>query len=133
MVRVASWLHGDPGAPLRDDLNLILRKWAMKTQMLLCYIDGNAARFGDDDFTGEYVIPPSTPARQMYAGDDDTVLNRTAVGISKSGAASDFIWSFDFRSCGAQALLGVRGSRRSRSSPWASFSSGWWFLFSMPR
>jgi hypothetical protein len=96
MTGVAEWLRGDPQVPLGPALNLVLRKWAMKSHMLLCFIDGNASRFGDQDFVGEYVVPPFTPARGMYEGDEELILNRAAVGVSRSGAAQDFMWTFGF-------------------------------------
>jgi hypothetical protein len=96
MGGIAEWLHGDPDVALGPDLNLVLRKWAMKSHMLLCFIAGNASHFGEDDFPGEYVVPPFTPAREMYEDDEDLILNRSAVGIARSGGSRDFIWTFGF-------------------------------------
>lgn len=95
MVRVAEWSTGRLDEPLGEERERDLRSWAMKTHMLLCYIDGNADHFGDDDFGGEYVIPPVTPARQLYEGDEES-LRRAAVGLAKSAARTDFAWSFGF-------------------------------------
>ncbi len=96
MGGVAEWFKGDEDQPLGPELNLVLRRWALKSHMLLCFIDGNAARFGDEDFAGDYVVPPYTTAREMYEGDEDLILERAAVGISRSGASRDFVWTFGF-------------------------------------
>jgi hypothetical protein len=67
----------------------------MKTHMLLCFLDGNAGHFGEDSLLGEAVVPPFTPARQMYEGDTSALRGGT-VGVSRSGASTDFAWSVDF-------------------------------------
>ena len=41
-------------------------------------------------------MPPYTPAREMYEGDEDLILERAAVGVSRSGASRDFVWTFGF-------------------------------------
>jgi hypothetical protein len=102
MTAVAEWLDGDPDEPLGEDRADVLRRWAMKTHMLLCFIDGNAGRFGDASFAGEAVVPPFTPARQMYKSDPE-VMAGTAVGVSRSGAGTDFAWSFDYPTVKATA------------------------------
>ncbi|MGL5824636.1 MAG: hypothetical protein ACRCYU_07345 [Nocardioides sp.] len=68
--RFAGWLDGDQAEPLGAVRDIDLRAWAIKTHMLLCYIDGNADHFDDDSFQEEYVVPPATPARHLY---DDRV------------------------------------------------------------
>lgn len=95
MGAIASWLNGPPDDALGDDRERDLRMWAMKTHMLLCYIDGNADRFGDDGFDGEYVVPPVTPAREMYEGDEES-LRRAGVGLARCSAQTDFAWAFGF-------------------------------------
>lgn len=94
MAEVAAWLAGDQNVPLGQDLSILLRKWAVKSHLLLHFIDGNTNRWDDDTFAGDYVIPPFTPARQMYENDDAVLA--MAVGIAKSGARTDFAWSFGF-------------------------------------
>lgn len=95
MARVAEWSTGRPDERLGEERERDLRCWAMKTHMLLCYIDGNADHFGDDAFDQECVVPPVTPARGLYEGDVES-LRRAAVGLAKSASRADFAWSFGF-------------------------------------
>jgi hypothetical protein len=94
MGEVASWLGGDSDEPLGPDRNLALRSWAIKSHLLLCFLDGNAGHFGEDTFPDEVVVPPFTPARQLYERDFDSI--HAAIGVSRSGASTDFAWSFGF-------------------------------------
>ncbi len=93
MSDVARWLVGPSNQPLGAARDLTLRKWALKTHMLLCFIDGNAAHFGDDSFKGPCVVPPVTPAKAVYRGDLATIRSST-VGVSRSTASTSFAWSF---------------------------------------
>jgi hypothetical protein len=62
MTDVAEWMKGSPTEPLGEDRELTVRSWAIKTHMLLCFIDGDAARLGEDGF-GHAVVAPFSLAR----------------------------------------------------------------------
>ncbi len=95
MKSIADWLDGDPAEPLGAERNIVLRNWAVKSHILLCYIDGNAGRWDDETLQEEYVVPPVTPARELYEDQQGAAL-RFAVGLAKSAANTDFAWSFGF-------------------------------------
>jgi hypothetical protein len=95
MAGIADWIAGPSGEPLGVARALALRSWALKTHMLLCFIEGNAGHFGDDTFSGEYVVPPVTQAKALY-GRDLEVLERCTVGVSRSTSTTDFAWSFGY-------------------------------------
>lgn len=109
MVEVAQWLSGSPDERLGEVRARTLHQWGLKTHMILCFLDGNAGRFGDEDLEEEYVVPPFTAARQMYEGDEN-VYRTSVVGVSRSTAPSDFIWSFGFPN--VRASDGVKGHAR---------------------
>lgn len=91
MTAVAEWLRDTEDEPLGSDRERTLRQWAIKTHILLCYIEGNASNFGSD--RGPAVVPPVTTARQLFEGDAEA-LRRSAVGVSISSSATRFAWSF---------------------------------------
>lgn len=109
MARIADWISGPVDEPLGVTRARDLRRWALKTHMLLCFIDGNAGRFGDDTLTGEYVVPPVTPAKALYKGDLN-VLESCIVGVGRSASRTDFAWSFGFPLVTAPG--GVKGHPR---------------------
>jgi hypothetical protein len=123
MPAVANWLAGEPTAPLGDDLELLTRKWALKTHLVLCFLEGLADRWGDDDFP-EAVIPPMTVARELFQ-EDIPVIRAANVGIAKSGAATEFAYAFGHP---AMKRTGPRTSPEPqllrRSSAWVVFSCG---------
>jgi hypothetical protein len=82
MPLIAEWLSGDQDRPLGADLNVLLRKCAMKTHVMLCFMQGMADKWGDEEFPTA-VIPPMTPAKELYRGDEDAVLS-WAIGGSES-------------------------------------------------
>lgn len=92
------WRNGwtaTPAKPLGAARTRDLRSWALRTHLMLCFIDGNAGRFGDETFEGEYVVPPMTTSRAIFEN-EQTELNRTAVGICRSSSDANFIWSFGY-------------------------------------
>ena len=109
MTGIAAWLTGPGDQPLGAERALDLRKWALKTHLLLCFIEGNAGRFGDETFSGECVVPPVTPAKALFR-DDTAMICDSTVGVSRSDAATRFAWSFGFP--GVTARGGVKGHPR---------------------
>ncbi len=109
MAGIATWISGPIGEPIGAARALDLRNWALKTHMLLCFIEGNAGRFGEDTFTGEYVVPPVTPAKALYKGDHNA-LAHCVVGVTRSTSRTDFAWSFGTPSVTAPG--GVKGHPR---------------------
>lgn len=108
MAEIAAWVTGPGDQELGTERAVVLRKWALKTHMLLCFIDGNAGRFGDESFEGEAVVPPVTPAKALYRGDAQ-ILKHT-VGVSRSAAPTAFAWSFG--SPASTAPGGIKGHPR---------------------
>ena len=92
MDSVARWATGPDSGVLGEDRNLTLRKWAIKTHLLLCFMEGDASHFGEDAYP-QSVFAPFTLAREVYERDDEAIL-RAAVGIAFSNASADFVYSF---------------------------------------
>jgi hypothetical protein len=118
MTKVATWLERDPYEPLGDERCQVLRSWAIKTHVLLCFIDGNAGRFGDESLTEEYVVPPATPARQLYEGGADAVEG-AVIGLARSHALPDFAWAFGF-----PTVKAAPGSGNGRFAPATALTLG---------
>jgi hypothetical protein len=96
MTDVAEWMKGSPTEPLGEDRELTVRSWAIKTHMLLCFIDGDAARLGEDGF-GHAVVAPFSLARALYEG-DRAAIEAAGVGIALSTASTNFAWAFGYPS-----------------------------------
>lgn len=109
MADTANWLSGSSGEPLGVARALDLRMWALKTHMLLCFIEGNAGHFGDDNFKEECVVPPVTPVKALYQG-DLSAIGRCTVGVSRSASQTNFAWSFGYPKVTAPG--GVKGHPR---------------------
>ena len=88
MGRVARWLDEPEATPLGEDLNLIVRRWAIKTHLLLCFIEGEADQFLDPS-NRRAVLPPLTLARLLFEGDIEGVLT-TPVGLALSASDARF-------------------------------------------
>lgn len=91
MGSIAAWLTGSAAEPLGGDRELILRSWAIKTHVLLCFIDGDAARFGDGRSSGA-VLAPFSLVRALY--EREWVTIRRAGGVALSAASTHFAWAF---------------------------------------
>ena len=94
MGAVADWFNGGD-VPLSEDLELILRRWALSRHILLCAIDGNERAFFDvennDDFG--YVVPPSSLARGLYE-EDMVTIRGAAIGVARSSAGLEIGYAF---------------------------------------
>ncbi len=95
MADIARWISGPNHDPLGVERERIVRTWALKTHILLCFIEGNAGRFDDESFQGECVVPPVTLAKAVFNGEIDEVAS-SCVGVSRSGSKADFAWSFGY-------------------------------------
>ncbi len=71
MADIARWISGPNHDPLGVERERIVRTWALKTHILLCFIEGNAGRFDDESFQGECVVPPVTLAKAVFNGEID--------------------------------------------------------------
>jgi hypothetical protein len=92
MPAVADWLAGSSDAPIGDDRALLLRKWSLKTHLLLCFMQGMADNWGDDAFP-QAVVPPMTVARELLENDTSAIQD-ASVGIARSGASTEFAFLF---------------------------------------
>lgn len=94
MGAVADWFNaGD--VRLSDELELILRRWALSRHILLCAIDGNEKAFFDVDNNDSvtYVVPPSSLARGLYE-EDMTTIRGSAIRVARSSAGLEIGYAF---------------------------------------
>ncbi len=77
MARLSGWMTANPSVPLTVEHYQSLRAWALKTYLILTFIEGevrNASKGADLTF-----IPNFTRARQLYEGDDAAFDGRQLV------------------------------------------------------
>ena len=92
MSAVAQWLKGAQDEALGDYRERILRSWATKTHVLLCFIEGNAGRFRDAGFD-RAVLPPVSLARALFERRYED-LRDLALGLARNDSATDFAYEF---------------------------------------
>lgn len=88
MSEVARWMDGDVEQALGDHRERILRAWMTKTHVLLCFIEGDAGRFGDSGFH-RAVVPPVSLARALFERRYDD-LAELGLGLARSESDTDF-------------------------------------------
>jgi hypothetical protein len=92
MSEVAEWIAGDTEQALGDHRERMLGAWMTKTHVLLCYIEGDAARFGDSGFD-RAVVPPVSLARALFEQRYED-LAELGLGLARSESDTDFAYEF---------------------------------------
>lgn len=92
MSEVAQWMHGDAEQGLGGHRERILRAWMTKTHVLLCFIEGDAGRFGDRGFD-RAVVPPVSLARALFERRYDD-LAEFGLGLARSESETAFAYEF---------------------------------------
>lgn len=77
---------------LGDVREYALRSWALKTHLLLCFIEGRAGHFAEEGVDDAFV-PPLTLARQVYEGDRQSIRS-VAMGIARTTGDPTFAYLF---------------------------------------
>lgn len=79
MRLVAGWINGRTFGITPSTLRS-LKRWLVKTHLVLTFIEGGARRFGSsDDFE---IIPPATQGRLLY-DDSDDLFTSVSVGFAR--------------------------------------------------
>jgi hypothetical protein len=105
MSEVAQWMNG-VGHALGAQRLRILRAWILKTHVLLCFIEGNAGRFGDEEFDGAVVVPPVSLARALFERRHED-LEEFGLGLARNDADTAFAYEF-----GTPGKVMVQGQER---------------------
>lgn len=102
MAAVSPWASSSH-EPLGEHRAQVVRNWAFKTHLILCYVEGNASKFADPD-VDDAVVPPLSLARAIYENRYDDLVE-LGVGLAINGASTDF--AYEFGTPGVMTVAGV--------------------------